>query len=196
MDVIALCITFAKANGKSTIRIQIPLRGIVASIIPIKSINCTAKNNRSPSRSCSFPPNEVLPTASPADSSITGVAPVNNRRKRKQSKAGSNNVGRKRKQGTAAEDTGQRKDPPDLTQLTEAIEEGTADNANMNTRNLPGLCSTQQRNKTSASSVNEHLMFEEVHADNEESGDMGDSDDEGAEADIHNKGINLREVLG
>ncbi len=38
-------------------------------------------------------------------------------------------------------------------------------------------------------------MFEKVHADNEESGDMGDSDDEGAEADIHHKGINLREVL-
>jgi hypothetical protein len=38
-------------------------------------------------------------------------------------------------------------------------------------------------------------MFEEVHADNEESGNMGDSDDEGAEADIHNKDINLREVL-
>jgi hypothetical protein len=67
------------------------------------------------------------------DPSITGVAPVSNRRKRKQSKAGSKNVGRKRKQGTAAEDTGQRKDPPELTQLTEAIEEGTANNANMNT---------------------------------------------------------------
>jgi hypothetical protein len=137
----------------------------------------------------------VLPTASPADSSITGAVPVNNRSKWKQSKAGSKNVGRKRKQGTAAEDTGQQKDPPELTQLTEAIEEGTADNANMNTRNLPHLRSTQQRNKISASNVNEHLMFEEVHTDDEESGDMGDSDDEGAEADIHNKGLNLREVL-
>ncbi len=38
-------------------------------------------------------------------------------------------------------------------------------------------------------------MFEEVNADDEESGNMGDSDDEGADADIHNKGINLREVL-
>ena len=38
-------------------------------------------------------------------------------------------------------------------------------------------------------------MFEEVHTDDEESGDMGDSDDEKAKADIHNKGINLREVL-
>jgi hypothetical protein len=38
MDAIALCITFAKANGKGEIHIQIPLRGIVASIIPIKSI--------------------------------------------------------------------------------------------------------------------------------------------------------------
>jgi hypothetical protein len=137
----------------------------------------------------------VLPTASPADSSITGAAPVNNRRKQKQSKAGSKNVGRKRKQGTAAEDTGQQKDPPELTQLTKAIEEGTANNANMNTRNLLRLCSTQERNKTSASNVNEHLMFEEVHADDEESGNMGDSNDEGAEADIHYEGINLREVL-
>ncbi len=38
-------------------------------------------------------------------------------------------------------------------------------------------------------------MFEEVNADDEESGDMGDSNGEGAEANIHNKGINLREVL-
>ncbi len=137
----------------------------------------------------------MLPTASPADLSITGAAPVNNRTKWKQSKAGSKNVGRKRKQGTAAEDTGQQKDPPELTQLTEAIEEGTANNANINTRNFLHFCSTQQRNKTSAFNVNEHLMFEEVHADDEDSGDMGDSNDEGAEANIHNKGINLREVL-
>jgi hypothetical protein len=95
------------------------------------------------------------------DLSITGAAPLNNRRKRKQSKAGSKNVGRKRKHGTAAEDTGQRKDRPELTQLMEMIEEGTADNANMNTRNLLHLSSTQRRNKTSASNVNEHLMFEE-----------------------------------
>jgi hypothetical protein len=38
-------------------------------------------------------------------------------------------------------------------------------------------------------------MFEEVHTDDEESGNMGDSNDEGAEADIHHEGINLREVL-
>jgi hypothetical protein len=38
-------------------------------------------------------------------------------------------------------------------------------------------------------------LFEEVHTDDEESGDMGDSNDGGAEADIHHKGINLREVL-
>jgi hypothetical protein len=139
----------------------------------------------------------VLPTTSPADLSITKAAPVNNRRKQKQSKADSKtkNVGRKRKQGTATEYTGQQKHPPELTQLTEEIEEGTANNANMNTRNLPHLCSTQQRNKTSASNVNEHLMFEEVNTDDEESGDMGNSNNEGAEANIHNKGINLRKVL-
>jgi hypothetical protein len=77
----------------------------------------------------------------------------------------------------------------------EAIEEGTANNANINTRNLHHLCSTQRRNKTYASNVNEHLMFEEVHADDEESDNMEDSDDEGAEADTHHEGINLREVL-
>jgi hypothetical protein len=38
-------------------------------------------------------------------------------------------------------------------------------------------------------------MFEEGNADNEESGNMGDSDDEEAEANIHNKGIILRKVL-
>jgi hypothetical protein len=38
-------------------------------------------------------------------------------------------------------------------------------------------------------------MFYKVYAEDEESGNMGDSDGEGAEADIHNKGINLREVL-
>jgi hypothetical protein len=38
-------------------------------------------------------------------------------------------------------------------------------------------------------------MFEEVNADNKESGNMGDSNDEGAEAYIYNKGINFREVL-
>jgi hypothetical protein len=38
-------------------------------------------------------------------------------------------------------------------------------------------------------------MFEEVHADDEESGNMGGSNDEGAEANIHNEGINLRDVL-
>jgi hypothetical protein len=61
-----------------------------------------------PLRSSSFPPNEVLPTISPADLSITGAAPVNNRRKQKQPKAGSKNVGKKRKQGNATEDTGQK----------------------------------------------------------------------------------------
>jgi hypothetical protein len=79
--------------------------------------NAPARNNRSQLCSSSFPPNEVLPTASPADSYITGAAPVINRRKRKQSKAGSKNVGRKRKQGTATEDTRQQNHPPQLTQL-------------------------------------------------------------------------------
>jgi hypothetical protein len=37
MDAIALCITFAKVNGKGVIRIQILSRGCVAAIIPITS---------------------------------------------------------------------------------------------------------------------------------------------------------------
>ncbi len=37
-------------------------------------------------------------------------------------------------------------------------------------------------------------MFEEVHTDDEESGNMGDSNDEGAEANIHHEGINMRSV--
>ncbi len=61
--------------------------------------------------------------------------------------------------------------------------------------NFLHLHNTQQRNKTSASNVNEHLIFEELNSDNEESGNMGDSNIEGAEANICNKGINLREVL-
>jgi hypothetical protein len=38
-------------------------------------------------------------------------------------------------------------------------------------------------------------MFEEENVDDSELGDMGDSNDEGAEADIHNEGVSLREVL-
>jgi len=38
-------------------------------------------------------------------------------------------------------------------------------------------------------------MYEEENTDDLELGDMGDSADEGAEADIHNEGVSLREVL-
>jgi len=48
---------------------------------------------------------------------------------------------------------------------------------------------------SSASKVNDPRMFEEENAMDSELGDMGDSDDEGVEADIHNEGVSLREVL-
>jgi hypothetical protein len=47
------------------------------------------------------------------------------------------------------------------------------------------------------STSNEHddkTIFEEGNADDAELGDMGDSNDEGAEPDIHNEDAILREV--
>jgi hypothetical protein len=56
--------------------------------------------------------------------------------------------------------------------------------------------STQKMKKTPfASKVNDPRMFEEENVYDSELGDMGDSDDEGAEADIHNEGVSLKEVL-
>jgi len=48
---------------------------------------------------------------------------------------------------------------------------------------------------SSATKVNDPRMFEEENAMETELGDMGDSDDEGVEANIHNEGVSLREVL-
>jgi hypothetical protein len=76
----------------------------------------------------------------------------------------------------------------------EAVEEGTADNANLSRKKPPK--STQQMKKTSSvSKENDPRMYEEENADDLELGDMGNSNDKGAEADIHNEGVSLREVL-
>ncbi len=71
-----------------------------------------------------------------------------------------------------------------------AVEEGTNDNDNAKlTRKMPPE-PTQQMKETTlfASKEIDRIMFEEGNADNIELGDMGDSNDEGAEADIHNEG--------
>ncbi len=72
------------------------------------------------------------------------------------------------------------------------FEEGTSD-ANLCRKKLPEP--TLQMEKISTS--NEHddkTIFEEGNADDAELGDMGDSNDEGAEPDIHNEDAILREV--
>ncbi len=69
----------------------------------------------------------------------------------------------------------------------EAVKEGTADDANLSRKKPPE--STQKIKKTSsASKVNDPRMFEEENAMDSELGDMGDSNDEGVEADIIMKG--------
>jgi len=126
----------------------------------------------------------VFPTASPADSSITGVAAIATPAKRKRTTKG------------ATAGTGmKKKNPPGRTQQQmEAVKEGTADNANLSRKKPPE--STQKMKLTPSSSrVNDPRMFEEENVDDSELGDMGDSDDEGAETDIHNEGVSLREVL-
>ena len=163
------------------------------------------EKNFSPTRS-SFPPNEVFPTASPADSSMTGAAaiattPVKNNRNSKRKKTTlkappleeSTSAKRKRTTKGAAAGTGKKK-PPGSTRQMDADEEGTADDANLSRKKPPE--STQQMKKmSSASKVKDPRMFEEENAMDSELGDMGDSDDGGAEADIHNEGVSLREVL-
>ena len=100
---------------------------------------------------------------------------------------------RKRTTKGAAAGTGKKK-PPGSTRQMDADEDGTADDANLSRKKPPE--STQQMKKmSSASKVKDPRMFEEENAMDSELGDMGDSDDEGAEADIHNEGVSLREVL-
>jgi hypothetical protein len=48
---------------------------------------------------------------------------------------------------------------------------------------------------SSTSKVNDPRMFEEENAMDSELGEMGDSNDKGVEADIHNEVVSLREVL-
>jgi hypothetical protein len=130
----------------------------------------------------------VFPTASPADSSITGAAAIATPAKRKRTT---------KKKGATAGTRKKKKNPTGRTQQQmEAVQEGTADDdANLSRKTPPE--STQKTKKTPSSSrvLNDPRMFEEENVDDSELGDMGDSDDEGAEADIHNEGVSLREVL-
>ena len=149
-----------------------------------KYTNAPGKNN-SPTRS-SFPPKEVFPTASPADSSITGAAAIATRAKRK----------RRTTKGATAGTGKKKKNPPGHTQQQmEAVKEGTADYANLSRKKPPESTQKMKKTPSSSSRVNDPRMFEEEKVDDSELGDMGDSDDEGAEADIHNEGVSLREVL-
>ena len=115
--------------------------------------------------------NEVYPTASPADSSITGMGGaipkpvVAKSKKRKETATEESEEG-------AADVFELRKNPP---------EEGAAD-------------ATESRNNPAERGMEN---FAEGSSDDctDEVGDMGDSDDEGQEADLHNEAINLREVL-
>jgi hypothetical protein len=128
----------------------------------------------------------VFPTASPADSSITGAAAIATRAKRK----------RRTTKGATAGTGKKKKNPPGHTQQQmEAVEEGTADDANLSRKKPPESTQKMKKTPSSSSRVNDPRMFEEENVDDSELGDMGDSDDEGAEADIHNEGVSLREVL-
>ena len=151
-----------------------------------KYTNAPDKKNN-PATHLSFPPKEVFPAASPADSSITGAVAIATPAKRK----------RTTKKGATAGTGKKKKNPPGRTQQQmEAVQEGTADDdANLSRKKPPE--STQKTKKTPSSSrvLNDPRMFEEENVDDSELGDMGDSDDEGAEADIHNEGVSLREVL-
>ena len=70
----------------------------------------------------------MFPTASPADSSITGAAAIATPVKQKRTlKAAPREESRIKKGATAP--TGKKK-PPGPNQQMEAVEEGTADNAN------------------------------------------------------------------
>jgi len=66
----------------------------------------------------------VFPTASPADSSITGAAAIATPAKRKRMTKG------------ATAGTG-KKNPPGRTRQMEAVKEGTADNANLRRKTKP-----------------------------------------------------------
>ena len=153
--------------------------------------------NFSPPRTS--PPHEVFPTASPADSSITG-APVGNTRKKRKKTSNASGAATAKQRGNrkgkgAAVDPRKRKSPEHTQQMV-AVEEGTADNDNAKlSRKMPPEPTQQMKETLFASKEIDRRMFEEGNADNIELGDMGDSDDEGAEADIHNEGVSLREVL-
>ena len=118
---------------------------------------------------------------------MTGAAAIVTPVKRKRTLKAAPREESRIKKGAATAGTGQKNQ-------IEAVKEGTADNANLSRKKPPD--STQKMKKTpSASRVNDPRIFEEENVDDSKLGDMGDSDDEGAKADIHNEGVSLREVL-
>ncbi len=88
-----------------------------------------------------------------------------------------------------------KKNPPGRTQQMEAVKEGTADNTNLSRKTKPPKSTQKMKKTSSASKVNDPRNFEEEKAMDSELGDMGDSDDEGVEANIHNEGVSLKEAL-
>jgi hypothetical protein len=131
----------------------------------------------------------------------TTPAPVDIRKKQKKTSSASEAATAKQRRGKrkgkgAAVDPRKRKSPEHTQQMI-AVEEDTVDNDNAKlSRKMPPE-PTQQMKETTLFALKEidRTMFEEGNADNIELGDMGNSDDEGAEADIHNEGVSLREVL-
>ncbi len=125
---------------------------------------------------CTSPPHEVFPTASPADSSITG-APVANRKKQKKTSnpSGARTAKQRenRKKKGAAVDPRKRKSPEHTQQMV-AVEEGTADNDNAKLSRKMSPKPTQQMKKRTLFALKEidRRMFEEGNADNIELGDM------------------------
>ena len=123
------------------------------------------------------PLREVIQNTSPAESTITGIGGQDDN-----AGATSATVG-----GACGQRGGKRKEPPE-----------TGDDSNDTTINARN---TNKKHGGGVQFAPEH--FEEGHADgsitagddSDEVGDLGDSDVEGGEADIHNEGLNLRTLL-
>lgn len=132
-----------------------------------------AKNVQGRSNS---PPREVIQNPSPAESTLTGVGGRDDTAGAKSATA----------EGARGRRWGKRKEPPE-----------TGDDDDRNTTNNP-----RNTNHCGGGVQFAPELFEEGHADgsitggdSDEVGDLGDSDIEGEEADIHNEGLNLRTVL-
>jgi hypothetical protein len=100
-----------------------------------KYTNAPDKKNN-PATHLSFPPKEVFPAASPADSSMTGAAAIATPVKRKRTlKAAPREESRIKKGATAG--TGQKNQ-------MEAVKEGTADDANLKQKEAPRIYSENE----------------------------------------------------